>query len=110
MNWDFLYLWGSFLKDMKRTLFFAIALITGIFCSIWFCKPNVDLEVKIMSYNVRHCAGMDLVVDYDRTANVIIKNQPDIVALQELDSMTSRSLLYWPATGTMLQTLSFYWS
>ena len=91
MNWDFLYLWGSFLKDMKRTLFFAIALITGIFCSIWFCKPNVDLEVKIMSYNVRHCAGMDLVVDYDRTANVIIKNQPDIVALQELDSMTGRS-------------------
>lgn len=91
MNWDFLYLWGSFLKDMKRTLFFAIALITGIFCSIWFCKPNEGFEVKIMSYNVRHCSGMDLMVDYDRTAKVIIKNQPDVVALQELDSMTSRS-------------------
>lgn len=44
-----------------------------------------------MSYNVRHCSGMDLMVDYDRTAEVIIKNQPDIVALQELDSMTGRS-------------------
>ena len=76
---------------MKRTLFFAVALIVGIFGSIWLFKPNKDFEVRIMSYNVRHCAGMDLVVDNDRTANVIIKNQPDIVALQELDSMTSRS-------------------
>lgn len=48
-------------------------------------------QVKVMTYNVRHCAGMDLVVDYDRTASVIIKQQPDIVALQELDSMTGRS-------------------
>ena len=76
---------------MKRTLFFAAALIVGIFCAIWFCKPNENLEVKIMSYNVRHCAGMDWVVDYDRTANVIAENQPDVVALQELDSMTGRS-------------------
>ena len=76
---------------MKRLLYFAAALIVGIFCAIWFCKPNEDFEVKIMSYNVRHCVGMDLVVDYDRTANVIIKNQPDVVALQELDSMTGRS-------------------
>ena len=66
---------------MKRTLFFAAALIVGIFCAIWFCKPNEDLEVKIMSYNVRHCAGMDLVVDYDRTAEVILKQMPDVVAL-----------------------------
>ena len=44
-----------------------------------------------MSYNVRHCAGMDMVVDYDRTANVIVQQQPDVVALQELDSMTGRS-------------------
>ena len=44
-----------------------------------------------MSYNVRHCAGMDLVVDYDRTAAVIAEQQPDVIALQELDSMTGRS-------------------
>ena len=47
--------------------------------------------LKVMTYNVRHCAGMDLVVDYDRTAAVIALQQPDMVALQELDSMTSRS-------------------
>ena len=49
------------------------------------------VQIHIMTYNVRHCAGIDLVVDYDRTANVIISQQPDMVALQELDSMTGRS-------------------
>ena len=48
-------------------------------------------QVQVMSYNVRHCAGMDMVLDYDRTAAVISKQQPDVVALQELDSMTGRS-------------------
>ena len=48
-------------------------------------------QVLVMSYNVRHCAGMDLVVDYDRTAAVIVHQKPDVVALQELDSMTARS-------------------
>ena len=76
---------------MKRTLFFAVALIIGILCAIWFGKPDKDFELNIMSYNVRHCAGMDLMVDYDRTANVITAQQPDVVALQELDSMTGRS-------------------
>ena len=47
--------------------------------------------LKVMTYNVRHCAGMDLVLDYDRTAAVITLQQPDLVALQELDSMTYRS-------------------
>ena len=48
-------------------------------------------QLQIMSYNARHCAGMDLMVDYDRTTAVISQQQPDVVALQELDSMTGRS-------------------
>ena len=48
-------------------------------------------QLKVMTYNVRHCAGMDLVLDYDRTAAVIAQQQPNVVALQELDSMTGRS-------------------
>ena len=52
---------------------------------------RVSEPIKVMTYNVRHCAGMDLVVDYGRTAEVILRQQPDVVALQELDSMTGRS-------------------
>lgn len=48
-------------------------------------------QLQIMSYNVRHCAGTDMVVDYDRTAAVITQQQPDVIAIQELDSMTGRS-------------------
>ena len=50
-----------------------------------------ETSVQIMTYNVRHCAGIDMVLDYDRTAAVISGQNPDIVALQELDSITGRS-------------------
>ncbi|MBO7067665.1 MAG: metallophosphoesterase [Bacteroidaceae bacterium] len=54
-------------------------------------QPGMPWQVRVMSYNVQHCAGLDTTVDYDRTAGVIFGQQPDAVALQELDSMTTRS-------------------
>ena len=76
---------------MKKLLFDALLLIFLTIASFGMILPFKPVQVKIMSYNVRHCAGMDWVVDYDRTAKVIAENQPDVVALQELDSMTGRS-------------------
>ena len=76
---------------MKKLFFDAFLLIFLTIASFWIVLSIKPVQVRIMSYNVRHCAGMDLVVDYDRTANVIAENQPDVVALQELDSMTGRS-------------------
>ncbi len=60
---------------------------------LWGIALTVSAQdtLKVMTFNVRHCAGMDLVVDYDRTAAVIAQQQSDVVALQELDSMTGRS-------------------
>ena len=46
--------------------------------------------VKIMTYNVRSGKGMDNVRDCGRVAKVILEQQPDLVAVQELDSMTNR--------------------
>ena len=71
---------------MRKLVFLVILILGTATASIGQNQP-----LQIMSYNVRHCAGMDLVVDYDRTANVITQQQPDVVALQELDSMTGRS-------------------
>ena len=76
---------------MKKLFFDAFLLIFLTIASFWIVLSIKPVQVTIMSYNVRHCAGMDLVVDYDRTANVIAENQPDVVALQELDSITGRS-------------------
>ena len=77
--------------NLKKLLFDAFLLIFLTVASFGLILSIKPVQVTIMSYNVRHCAGMDLVVDYDRTANVITENQPDVVALQELDSMTGRS-------------------
>lgn len=54
-------------------------------------QPGMPWQVRVMSYNVQHCAGLDNVIDYDRTSAVILRQQPDVVALQELDSVTARS-------------------
>lgn len=45
----------------------------------------------VMSYNVRSGKGMDGKRDLDRTAAVIRAAQADVVALQEIDSVTRRS-------------------
>ena len=48
-------------------------------------------SIRILSYNVRHCAGMDDSIDYERIAGIINAFNPDYVCLQELDSVTTRS-------------------
>jgi endonuclease/exonuclease/phosphatase family metal-dependent hydrolase len=52
--------------------------------------PNKN-ELVILSYNVRNCNGMDNRIDYQRVADIITRINPDLVALQELDSATVRS-------------------
>ena len=44
-----------------------------------------------MSYNIRNAKGMDNKADYGRTAAVIQNANADIIALQELDSVTKRN-------------------
>jgi len=48
-------------------------------------------STRLVSYNVRHCEGMDNIINYDRIANIIDSLHPDVVCLQELDSVTTRS-------------------
>ena len=60
------------------------------------CEPtNIvtrnEGELVLMSYNVRNGKGMDGKRNLNRTAAVIRAAQPDVVALQEIDSVTRRS-------------------
>jgi endonuclease/exonuclease/phosphatase family metal-dependent hydrolase len=48
-------------------------------------------SIKILSYNIRNCRGMDDSTNYQRIANIITRIDPDVVMLQELDSATQRS-------------------
>lgn len=72
---------------MRQRIILALMLLMNALSA---CHQHQN-ELLVMTYNVRHCAGMDLVVDYDRTAEVIRQEHPDVVTLQELDSMTGRS-------------------
>ncbi len=69
---------------MKKILLLLTCLLVGA-----TVVPAQDY-IKIMSYNVRNAKGMDNVMDCRRIARVIRNENPDLVAVQELDSMTQR--------------------
>ena len=47
--------------------------------------------LRVMSYNIHHGEGMDGKIDIERIAKVISKENPDLVALQEVDKFCTRS-------------------
>lgn len=48
-------------------------------------KPTKRPTLRIMTYNIHSCIGMDGKISPQRIARVIAQHAPDIVALQELD-------------------------
>ncbi|MDH3376228.1 MAG: endonuclease/exonuclease/phosphatase family protein [Gammaproteobacteria bacterium] len=48
-------------------------------------------SIRIMTYNVHSCIGMDGKIAPERIARVIARYQPDVVALQELDAQRLRT-------------------
>ena len=66
---------------------------------------------RLLSYNIKHCEGMDNVVNYDRTASVIRSLNPDVVCLQELDSMNTRcNVFQMEVLGEKLDMHSYFGS
>lgn len=57
-------------------------------CFTTACQKSV--QTRIMTYNVRNCTGLDNVHSCERIANIIANENVEVVALQELDSMTRR--------------------
>ena len=54
-------------------------------------KTNGGRTIRIMTYNIHSCVGMDGKISPERIARVIAQHGPDIVALQELDVGKSRT-------------------
>lgn len=76
------------MKHILRTLTLLAAVAAVIAAPS--CRRTTEAELRLMSYNVRNCCGLDDSVSYERVARVITAAAPDILALQELDSMTTR--------------------
>jgi len=47
--------------------------------------------LRVMTWNIHHGEGTDKKVDVDRIAKVILREKPDVVALQEIDRGVERS-------------------
>jgi endonuclease/exonuclease/phosphatase family metal-dependent hydrolase len=56
-------------------------------------QPHVRTAdtLRVLAYNIHHAEGMDEVVDVERVAALIEALDPDLVALQEIDSVTDRT-------------------
>lgn len=73
----------------KAVAVLAVSILICCGCDTRISDSGV--EISIMSYNVHHCEGGDLKVDYERVASVIKRENPDFVGLQELDCKAKRT-------------------
>lgn len=83
--------------SLLRSLVYLGAFLACVF-SVFSVAGKVDSEqlekkftFRIMTYNIHHGEGLDEIVDLNRIAEVIKKENPDILLLQEVDVNLSRS-------------------
>lgn len=80
---------------MKRSVVFAACLWVSCLFTLSAQKTTIESKeensLRVMSYNVRNCRGMDEVIDYQRVADIMNRVDPDVIAVQELDSASVRN-------------------
>jgi endonuclease/exonuclease/phosphatase family metal-dependent hydrolase/Icc-related predicted phosphoesterase len=73
----------------KVVLIVFLSLVSfELFASLFPQRENTH---RLMSYNIRHARGMDDKVDIERIGALILSVNPEVVALQEVDSVVGRS-------------------
>ena len=55
------------------------------------CESKQTIDLKIMSYNIRHGEGLDGTLDLSRSAEIIKAQAPDLCGLQEVDDFCLRT-------------------
>ena len=77
---------------MKKSICLVIALLVLIPLEIGAqSHQSFKGRLCIMSYNTHNAVGMDGKRDFKRIASIVAASNPDIVSLQELDSVTARN-------------------
>ncbi|HMS55704.1 MAG TPA: endonuclease/exonuclease/phosphatase family protein [Fimbriimonadaceae bacterium] len=96
---DFIYYRGGELSPMASEVIDTLeegfpsdhaAVVTRFEFNHLVKKPR-ELTMRVASYNIRHCAGMDDVLNPFRTLKAIRKLDADIIGLQEVDHSVNRS-------------------
>jgi len=84
----------NYIKLILAIMFLFLAGFTHISLSTLQATGHYsgeDNTIRIMTYNIRNAKGLDNVTDYKRISDIILSVNPDVIALQELDSVTGRS-------------------
>lgn len=73
-------------------LFILLPLVTSACAPSENAVPSAPPDtLRILAYNIHHGEGMDEVIDLQRIAALIQDLDPDLVALQEVDSVVART-------------------
>ncbi|MGN0214587.1 MAG: endonuclease/exonuclease/phosphatase family protein [Muribaculaceae bacterium] len=72
-----------------RSIFSIVAII--VISAFANAADKTNCKINIMSYNIRNGIGMDDKRDLSRTSATICAEKPDVVCVQEVDSVTGRS-------------------
>ena len=75
--------------NVLASVFFAAALAAE--GAVAGGPSAVPAKVRLVSYNIHHCRGMDNKVSVARTAAAIMREKPDFAGLQEVDRNVDRS-------------------
>jgi endonuclease/exonuclease/phosphatase family metal-dependent hydrolase len=54
-------------------------------------SPESPQPLRVLAYDIRHGQGLDGRLDLDRIARLIMRAEPDLVALQEVDRGAART-------------------
>ena len=74
-----------------------------------YTYPKADGNFRLLTFNVRRCMGNDNQINYNRTASVIKALNPDVVCVQELDSVRPRTgSVYQLAELAKLTGMNYY--
>jgi len=77
---------------MIKHLSLFISVVLFLSCNVGNDKSiEEQFVLRVMSYNIHHGEGMDGKIDIKRIAQAISKENPDLVALQEVDKNCTRS-------------------
>ncbi|UCC84211.1 MAG: endonuclease/exonuclease/phosphatase family protein [Gemmatimonadota bacterium] len=81
------------IASSKYPLILAVAALGAFLFPEWKDTRAAQdrATIRILAYNIKHGEGMDGVIDLERAARVIRELEPDIVALQEIDSAVERT-------------------
>ena len=84
---------------MKKTLLILAILVMGV-------TTAEAQRVRVMSYNVKNGMGVDGITSIERCSDVIRKVNPDVVAIQEVDSVNRRNNYY--VLGRMAEQTGYH--